>query len=330
MKNEFSGKTIILGVPNHFGLPEKFKENLEFLGFDVFLLKLDDQKIKLTLPQKILHFAKKTFTNDTTYRARLSIKAKENNYLQFINKFPKTDFTLIIRPDLLGENLIKIIKQKSNYLVAYQWDGINRFPLVKELISLFDKFLVFDEGDVKSFPETKHTTNFYFDDVELPEKIEQDVFFVGTFMKDRIDLLGKIAEKATNLGLKNKILLITKKEKYRKKYQHFPILFTEKGINFNESIKEILSSKILLDFKNNFHYGLSFRTFEALGYAKKLITNNALVKNYDFYHPHNIFVIENENIDQLEEFLQKKSAEIPKNIVEKYSFTHWIKTAFNL
>jgi hypothetical protein len=40
---------------------------------------------------------------------------------------------------------------------------------------------------------------------------------------------------------------------------------------------------------------LIFRVFEALGYKKKLITNNQDITSYDFYNENNIFVITNEN-----------------------------------
>jgi hypothetical protein len=39
-------------------------------------------------------------------------------------------------------------------------------------------------------------------------------------------------------------------------------------------------------------------------YGKKIITDNFSVKNYDFYHPNNIFVTNYVNLEGLVDFLQ--------------------------
>ena len=54
MEKIFSGKSIIICVPNHFELPFRIKENLEFLGFRVFQLS---HKEGFTLEKKIFSVA---------------------------------------------------------------------------------------------------------------------------------------------------------------------------------------------------------------------------------------------------------------------------------
>jgi hypothetical protein len=71
------------------------------------------------------------------------------------------------------------------------------------------------------------------------------------------------------------------------------------------------------------HSGLSFRVFEAIGYSRKLITNNNEVKSYDFYHPNNIYVLDNDE-RTLGEFLNVPYAEIHPEIVDRYNFDNWI------
>ena len=76
---------------------------------------------------------------------------------------------------------------------------------------------------------------------------------------------------------------------------------------------------------------MSFRPFEAIGLKKKLITNNIEIKNYDFYDPQNIFVIEDiENISISKDFFESEYKELPKEIVEKYFIKNWIETICNL
>lgn len=99
---------------------------------------------------------------------------------------------------------------------------------------------------------------------------------------------------------------------------------------FKDNIINVSQSEVILDFANDIHYGISMRTFEAIGYRKKLITNNPLVKKYDFYNPNNIFVIEDDNIDGLELFISTPYIDLPKEIIVKYSFTNWLKYVLDI
>ena len=50
-----------------------------------------------------------------------------------------------------------------------------------------------------------------------------------------------------------------------------------------------------------------------------------MVKNYDFYHPNNIFVLDDNNYNLIEDFLNLSYHEISEEIVKKYGFSSWIK-----
>jgi hypothetical protein len=56
-----------------------------------------------------------------------------------------------------------------------------------------------------------------------------------------------------------------------------------------------------------------------------MITNNKSIVNYDFYHPNNIFILTDSNLDSLEDFVKLPYVEIPEEIVMKYNFKNWIK-----
>ena len=61
-----------------------------------------------------------------------------------------------------------------------------------------------------------------------------------------------------------------------------------------------------------------------MGYRKKLITTNAEIKKYDFYHPDNILVWDGKNEDLIDEFLKVPYCEMPFEIRKKYGFTNWL------
>ena len=324
METSFTGKTIILSAPNHFELPFRIKENLESLGFKVYLL-LQKDGFSIKKQDAIKHFINKIFKKDKTHKAKKRAEFSEAFLLEELAQIKENiDYALIIRPDLLSENTLKKIKEISRKTVAYQWDGMDRFPLAKEVVKYFDRFFVFDVRDLKKYPSCLPVTNFYFDDLMEPAKINNDIFFVGTFMKNRINEIINLSRLFKTLNLKTKIFI--KKKKIEKRDESENLIFITNQLTFKENLNYLKQSTTVLDFKNDVHYGLSFRTFESIGFKKKLITNNALVKSYDFYNPKNIFVIENHfQQSDLIEFLKQPYEDLPVNIVEKYSFTNWIK-----
>lgn len=59
-------------------------------------------------------------------------------------------------------------------------------------------------------------------------------------------------------------------------------------------------------------------------YKKKLITNCAAVKEYDFYCPENIFILGIDKEDELKKFLDIPYKNVNVNI-SKYLFSGWIR-----
>ena len=321
MKNKiFEEKSILIAIPDHFGLPQRFKENLEFLGFKVFVLQ-NTNKISIPLKDKIIHGFRKIFFKDKTYKPSMKNKISEQGLFEQLSEIKKVDYAFFIRPDLFSFKIVEKVKQISNKIVAYQWDGLDRYPLAKKYISLFDDFYVFDKNDLKINCKLKHTTNFYFDDIVSEKEINpKSVFFVGTYIKNRVPLLEEIIKILETNGLAPDIFLVS-----NKKSTHHKFRIISEGFSFKESILRIQNSEFLLDLYNPIHNGLSFRTFESVGYEKKLITNNLLVKEYDFYNPNNIFVIENNNFDGFSDFVKTPYQHLDIKIKEKYSFTNWIR-----
>ncbi|WP_143755858.1 hypothetical protein [Kaistella haifensis] len=100
-------------------------------------------------------------------------------------------------------------------------------------------------------------------------------------------------------------------------------------MEYQEYLNLVEDSKTLVDIKPSYQNGLSFRIFEALGYEKKIITNNSYVKEFNFYNPDNIFVTDFENFTGLNEFLEKPYSPIDEKIVYEYSLENWLHKLFS-
>lgn len=217
------------------------------------------------------------------------------------------------------------MKKKVKTLIGYQWDGLDRYPEIHNLIHLFDKFFVFDINDVSpQFPNNKWISNFYSDYENHHCETLYDITFVGSVLDNRLQFIITLAEhlKKQHINYKFHCILPPSDEDTLQKLAKNNISTTP--VSFEDNIKLTKQSKVIIDFKNSAHNGFSFRLFEAAGYGTKLITNNPLVKHIEFYHPNNILITQDFNIDEILSFLQLPFHPIPQKCIEKYSFTNWL------
>lgn len=319
-------KTIIFGAPYDF-FNQKIIENLTFLGFEVIDICFEQRYKYKSLKDRIINSFRKIFLNDNSYKKKLRFALFEDKINQKLeNLSQKADYALIIRPDIYPKYFLEKLQNHTQRMVGYQWDGISVFPEVKKIVKYFDNFFVFDPKDVSQNYST--TTNFYFDTTEneiLPE-VKNQVFFVGTFKKNRIFPAKKLIEQIQKTDFIADISLKTPNKRLAERYKNAGIGISNQFLSLEENHQKVKESAVLVDILNTIHNGLSFRIFEAMKYHKKLITNNLTIKKYDFYNPNNILVLENDkDYEQIPSFLTRKYEPLPQEIYEKYSFTNWIK-----
>ena len=315
---------VLLGGTRDYKLIDEIKKNLEFYGFEVTDISLDIHYKYKNITEKLVNTYHKTFLNSLQYKAEKRLKAQIPD-LENILENKTFDFALFIRPDYYPIHFIASLRNQCKKMMAYQWDGIHRFPEVKKYINYFDKFYVFDPKDLdqNTFP----ATNFYFDyHLSIPKINSKEVYFLGRYSENRMKFVPEMLEKIEQAGFQSKFLIFNPKNKT--KYFH-PKIKQIESISFDENLKNIQEAEVLVDFFNFEHNGLSFRTFEAIGYRKKLITNNPNVKFYDFYHENNFFIWNN-NLEELETFLNKPFVDFSPEIIQKYSFNNWIHYIFDL
>ena len=73
----------------------------------------------------------------------------------------------------------------------------------------------------------------------------------------------------------------------------------------------------------------SWRALEAMFYRKKLITNFKDIKEYDFYKKDNIFIIGEDDLNNIKNFVNTGYVDIPENIIKKYTIDGWIENFIN-
>ena len=319
-------KRIILCTPQNFGIDYQIYKNLLALGFEAVYITFNPN-FRYTKKNKIVNFIHKLLLNDYDYKKNLAHKNK--HLLDSINAIQgKVDYALILRVDLFPKHIIEAIRQKTNLLIAYQWDNFHIFPEGKRYLSFFDRYYSFDPQDIQKAKHIYPATNFYFDyEEDIPVETAQQVYFLGSLYpekKNRIEMIMRILRVTNSLQYEPNIIFFTTLSQGLDSYKQQGITFIDRQMSYEENLRNTQKAAVLIDILGGKNKGLSFRFYEALKYRKKLITNNVEVKKYDFYNPHNIFVLENNNEANLPAFLNTPYQEIPENIRQKYSFTNWI------
>jgi hypothetical protein len=119
--------------------------------------------------------------------------------------------------EFFSEEFITIIRTKTQKLIGNHWDGLKRTPNIYPKLKFFDKFFVFDPDDVDEQKNIFFLTNFFFtfEEKKNPTKIENDVFYIGTYVEERFKALKKISETLSLKKISQKILLFSwdKREK---------------------------------------------------------------------------------------------------------------------
>ncbi|AVF47146.1 hypothetical protein CMT89_11120 [Elizabethkingia anophelis] len=318
-------KTIIFGAPKTFGITEEIIKNLEFMGFEVIDITFDQQYKYENIFQRLNNLYQKVIHNNRSLKTLYRFNLHKEQIYDKINRYKHIDYTLIIRPDNYPLDFLNKLKSISGKMVGYQWDGLDIFPDIKKYFSLFDRFFVFDENDVSD--QFLPTTNFYFDYNKETEYngSNKNVYFLGSFVKNRIKNIKRIITEINKTDFEADIFLLNKKRKYDLLLQNTGAKLLTQPVSFQQNLQNVKNASVLIDFQNNKHGGLSFRIFEALFFEKKILTNNPSVKRYDFYNENNIYIFHEDNINEIAKFLNKPYQKINSELINKYSFTNWIK-----
>lgn len=264
-----------------------------------------------------------------------------NRYIKNIlerHKETHFDYLLVVRGEAFSNSTINLIKKyyPSITTIVYFWDIFltnNKSNIIKS----FDKAYTFD---LKDFRENeglffrplvfldKHTK------ITKSERRNIDFFFAGTMHSNRYQILENFKTRVNKrstffyyflpsslIFLKNKII--------SSKYKFATIKsFKYKMLDEGELYEKMSESSSIVDIIYPGQESLSMRVLEALGSKTKLITDFEGIKNYDFYNPNNIMIIDPQNIQINYSFLKSEFQNIESSILEKYTVKAWVDDIF--
>jgi len=304
-----------------WGFNKKIADHLIANGHEVTFI--DSNAIRYIYKnngERIMNFINKLFFKRNIKKDYLNKKM-----IEIIENSPTQDTIFIVNPKQFRPDILDLLRDKTNKFIAHNYDSLSRIPLPDNANILFDKIYSFDIDDVKKNKFLNLLTNFIYLDKEINNTPRNKAFMILSKSLEREITLSNIANILDRKKITNYEFIVANPatKKVNKK-----ILLTEKHVTLNIVIEKMKDAEILIDLVRPNQTGLSFRIFEAMALHKKIITNNATIKEYDFYNDNNILII-NDNIEDIPNlFLNTPYQPIPEDIYYNYTLDNFVNTVF--
>jgi hypothetical protein len=170
----------------------------------------------------------------------------------------------------------------------------------------------------------KYGNTFYFREL-VPQKtipsIQYDSVFIG-LDKRRKQSLKEIRYMYRSAGIIPFFYIVDNvKRLYNKQYK--------KRISYEDVVKLVMDSKSITEVLQQNQDGMTLRTMESIFLKRKIITTNPSIKTQRIYHPNNVFVLGEDDIKHLYDFVNTPYTEIDEKEVNKYLFSSWLQRIIN-
>ena len=263
----------------------------------------------------------------------LKYQKRQKFVIEQLDKLGHQDQILVLNADTFDHSTLEYMKKCANRFITFLYDNLDRCP-VQDKLHFFDKIYSFDDKDIEKHGFERLTNYNYLPFLsQEKQNPSEDALYITSYDKKRIKQLDILSQKFEELRLKFDLYVIGKKSwknQLMKPFSKNKIVFTRKRIN-HENLPEFYKrTKVILDLMRENQYGLSFRVFEAMALEKKIITDNEKIKNYDFYNPNNILVLNKDFSNITKEFFETPYQSLPEGIYKKYTLEKWVERVFNL
>jgi len=326
----FKDKKILFIAPAFFGYEKEIKNRLEALGSSVDFY--DDRpstrawhKIAIRVMPSLVKGAVRDYFNEI-------LKRSDRDY----------DFVFIVKLECMPVDILSALRklnQRAKF-VYYSYDSVKNNRNIRGAVHLFDAAFTFDPEDAGTLEGIRFRPLFYLNEYRsLPSaQLKYDLSFIGSAHSDRYRLVRKVKSALPNnsantfffLFMQNRWICLLRRMLMPAFWGASEKEFAFVPLRKPDVLSVIAASSAVLDFQHPNQTGLTMRTIEMLGARKKIITTNASVKKYDFYHPENIAVIDRKNPVIDPAFFSVPYVQLPPDLYEKYSIDGWLREIFSI
>jgi len=320
-----SSPRVLLIAPRYFGYEHEIGAELTRSGYDVDFLP--DRPFNSPLMKAVMRFRPELGGHracDHFFTRRLE-ELGRNNYSTI----------LVVQGEGVTATLLRRFRKAYPLarLIFYTWDSIENKPFSQKNLSLYDRCSTFDPVDAKSYG-IYFRPLFYADgfDRQGDMSYTYDLSFIGTVHSDRYRIVNSLLEKLPPDTRTFVYLYLQAPWMYdlRRLFTNTVDGAKRDEFHFEPLAKEVVQttffgSRAVLDIEHLNQRGATMRTMEALGSKRKIVTTNAALRDYDFYNPLNIHIIDRKAPCLNRKFLHTPYRAVSEEIRKKYSIRQWVR-----
>ena len=175
---------------------------------------------------------------------------------------------------------LKLLSKKKNIVMIMVMANVvaSKEKLLKQRFDFFKHIFTWDKSDAERYGMILHST--YYSRIKMPAQInlKSDCFFIGS-AKGRLEILHKLYKRVTEAGGRADFYITN----VNKKDQTESGIFYNKSLSYNRVLANDMSTNCVIEVLAGDQVGQTLRSEEAIIGNKKLLTNNASMRNNPYY-----------------------------------------------
>lgn len=316
---------VLLIAPRFFGYEHEIAAGLTSSGYEVDFLP--DRPFNNPLMKAMMRFRPELGGH----------RACDQFFARRLEELGRNNFStiLVIQGEGVTSNTLMTIRKAypRARMVFYTWDSLENKPFSRKNLSMYDHCSTFDPVDAKKYGMYFRPL-FYTDGFDRPADTAYayDLSFIGTVHSDRYRIVHALLKQLPTDTRTFVYLYLQAPWMYdlRKIFTNTVDGAKRDEFRFEPLSKDVVQatffrSRAVLDIEHVNQRGATMRTMEALGSKRKMVTTNVTLRDYDFYNPLNIQIIDRKVPRLDHEFLRSPYQALPEEIRQKYSMRQWIR-----
>jgi hypothetical protein len=332
MQQTIIGKRILFFAPKFFNYEHEIADAMRSMGAEVDLF--DERPGNGFFTKALIRINRKFLSvKIASYFKKILRATASRNY----------DFIVFIKGEAVSLDSLRQMKvlHPNAKFILYFWDSLKNNRNGRTIMSFFDRVLSFDHVDCAHEKTLVHRPLFYLDVYRSCRAIQErniDLLFIGTVHSDRFALARRINELCKTAGLKTWFAfffqsppLFVVRRLFDKSFRGTRISdFFFHALSRDDVAARVSQCTAVLDIQHPRQTGLTMRTIEVLGAGRKLVTTNGGIRQYDFYNPDAIMIIDRDNPVIDPDFFKRPFTAYSEDVYKKYSIEQWIFDLLNI
>jgi hypothetical protein len=323
------GRRVLLISPHFFGYERRIANRLKARGAEVAFI--DDRPSNSTLSKLLIRVG----------AAVIQPKLEAYHQAQMRKLAGRVfDELLFIVPEACSARTFQRYREAfpGARRILYMWDSFENKVRLRRCLPLFDQAFSFDDEDCQTYGMSFRPL-FFGEAAYAVSETDPEPYafsFIGTIHSDRYRIIKALVARARQMGLRTFVYpylpsrLIyglyrcTKREFWGVSRADFHF----KPLPYPEVVRVLRHSSAVVDIEHPGQRGLTMRTLEVIGAGKKLVTTNERIRNYPFYSPDRIQIIDRRTPVLSEAFFCSPPPPLQPTLIAQYSLDGWIDDLF--